>query len=624
MCGIAGYISDRLNKDDLIRMCNRIQHRGPDANGYFIDKNIGLGHLRLSIIDLSENANQPFFSSDRQWVIVYNGEVYNYKEIRNVLEGKGRKFRSGSDTEVILQAFEEYGPDAIKKFIGMFAFAIYHIPSQTLYLYRDRVGVKPLYYYKKEEEIWFCSELKGIAQQLAEKEVDVEAVADFFRFGYVRCPQTIYKNVYKLPPGHYLKISKGRSELCKYWDLDLAAHNLTSNIKSEGEAIEQLDELMTSSFNYRMVADVPVGVFLSGGIDSSLLTAILSKGNANLKTFSMGFDDEKYNEAPYAKQVAAFLGTDHHEQILTAIDANRVLDHYFEIYDEPFADSSGIPVFLISQFAKHQGCKVVLSADGGDELFGGYGRYQSLPTLRQKFSKVKGLNGVLPSMVSFIGKLPDSKLNLKHRTAKLQDLLTGISNNNPLEIYTSFLSVMPSSHLKKLINYTPLPENEYGELPLEEQMMWWDFKNYLPDDLLTKVDRATMAVSIEAREPFLDHRLVEFAFGLPLQWRMKPGFSKYLLKKTLYKYVPESYFDRKKMGFSIPLFKWFVKRLDKEFQQWFTFEKLAPVTCLDAKQVLKEYDRYRYFKSISKEHNILLMWHYYVFIKWWYRWMERN
>ena len=502
----------------------------------------------------------------------------------------------------------------------MFAFAIYHQSEDTLYVFRDRVGVKPLYYYREGGEFYFASELKALIPQLPQKEINSTALTDFFRFGYIRNPNSIFENVFKLPPGHYAKIKNKELEIIKYWNIGDRVQQ--QEHMDEEDAAMQLEELMQSSFDYRMVADVPVGIFLSGGVDSSSVTALLAKSHSNLKTFSIGFDDEWYNEAGYAKTIANYLGTNHHEQILGAADAEKVLDHYFTIYDEPFADSSGIPVYLISRFAKENGCKVVLSADGGDELFAGYGRYSKVGDLHAKFKSRKPFYKFLNPGFQLASTLPLHKKNWKHKVNKFTDLVDTIDEDE-MDFYASYLSINSKYELKKLLTekIEITGEKEYDHNTLEEKMMLWDFENYLAEDLLVKVDRASMATSIEAREPFLDHRLVEFVFGLPLSLRKRKDCSKYLLKKVLYKYIPAEYFDRRKMGFSIPLFKWFSQKLDKDFEFVFSPGVLSKISVLDSKVVLEEYKKYRYFKSMDKEHNILFIWHLYVFIKWWLKWM---
>ena len=619
MCGIAGFVSDILNKENLEQMTDCLSHRGPDAQGYFLEKNIGLGHRRLSIIDLSDAANQPMFSNDGEWVLIFNGEIYNYNELRQKLIQQGHSFTTHSDTEVVIRLFQLYGPDAVQSFIGMFAFAIYHRQTETLYVFRDRVGVKPFYYYWQNGEFYFASELKALIPQLPNKEINHQALGDFFRFGYIRSPDSIFKNVYKLQPGHYAVIKNKELEIKKYWSIEDVCKN---EELGEGEATKKLEDLMQSSFNYRMVADVPVGVFLSGGIDSSSLTALLTRTHSNLKTFSIGFDDEWYNEAPYAKKIASFLGTDHHERILTGSDAEKVMDKYFSIYDEPFADSSGIPVYIISEFARNNGCKVVLSADGGDELFGGYDRYRSMPNLYSRIQTAAKFKKLVNPTLSFLTQLPFHAFNINHKAAKLRDMIAAINKYNRSEFYINYLSIISKENLEALTgNHYPFEAALKAE-SIEEEMMLWDFRYYLTEDLLTKVDRASMATSIEAREPFLDHRLVEFVFSLPLSYRLKPECSKYLLKKILFKKIPPEYFDRRKMGFSIPLFKWFSQKLDKEFIEIFNEQSLSPVNVLNKQAVIKEYKRYLSFKGNGKEHNILLIWHLYVFVKWWQRWMN--
>jgi asparagine synthase (glutamine-hydrolysing) len=623
MCGIVGFVSDALGETELKKMCGCLRHRGPDADGYFVRNNIGLGHRRLSIIDLSEAANQPMHSGDGEWIIVFNGEIYNYTELKKELIEKGCIFKTNSDTEVVLQSFQLYGTNAVHRFIGMFAFAIYHRTSEKLYLFRDRIGVKPLYYYWKNGEFYFASELKALIPQLPRRAINPKALTDFFCFGYVRNPDSIFEDTYKLRPGHYAIVKDKQLQIVKYWDIE--DHIFKQQQINEKDLAFELEELMRNCFNYRMVADVPVGIFLSGGIDSSSLTALLSKTYSNLKTFSIGFDDERYNEAGHAKKIANYLGTNHHEQILTASDAEKVLGLYFSIYDEPFADSSGIPVYLVSQFAKENGCKVVLSADGGDELFGGYDRYLRVPMLLRRLRKAKMMYNSMGPIFEIMQRMPIHRANLQHRANKLSDLYK--NTGDEIDFYTSYLSIVPSRLLGKIIKSNEAVPQRFDSKhnsSFEERMMLWDLKNYLPENLLTKVDRASMATSIEAREPFLDHRLVEFVFSLPQSLRLSRKSSKYLLKEVLFRYIPSSYFERKKMGFSIPLFTWFSQRLDKDFEEVFSEQNLKNIDVLNKNVIVEEYRKYKKFKENGKEYNMLLMWHIYVFVKWWKQWNCSN
>jgi asparagine synthase (glutamine-hydrolysing) len=622
MCGIAGFVSTEYNESTLRGMTAKIAHRGPDAEGFYFERPFGLGHRRLSIIDLSAESNQPMYSSDGNWVIIFNGEIYNYQQLRSQLIQDGCDFKTHSDTEVVLQTIIRKGVNGVKDFIGMFAFAIWNKATQTICIFRDRIGVKPLYYGIENKNFFFASEIKGLYDLLNSKEIDTSSVADFFRFGYARKDKTIYKKIRKLLPGHYLEIDAALNiKIEKYWEAKPKSKPLY--FSSEEEAIDRLEALMTEAFNYRMVADVPVGIFLSGGIDSSTVAALLAKNNKNLKTFSIGFDDPRYNEAHHAAEVAKVLGTQHHEKILTAADAAAVMEHYFEIFDEPFADSSGIPVFLISHFAKQEGCKVVLSADGGDELFGGYDRYKDLPALFEKLQRRKNLVSLLRGPLEVVAATGFQRKNIQHKTQKLLDLTEELNNYSD-QWYERHIGTSTERLLQKLIyGYKPdakANNSETGLLPVES-MMYWDLKNYLPDDLLSKVDKASMATSIEAREPFLDHRLVDFAFNLPAEWRMGKE-SKYLLRKILYRYVPKKLFDRPKMGFSIPLFKWFSQQLDAEFEPLFSKSSLDSIPVINTAVARYEYEKYKKFKAEGKEYNMLFMWHLYVFVKWWKRWME--
>ncbi|MCX6723491.1 MAG: asparagine synthase (glutamine-hydrolyzing), partial [Candidatus Staskawiczbacteria bacterium] len=383
MCGIIGIrdFRNKISPQILSKMTDILSYRGPDDSGIYIDEknNVGFGHRRLSILDLSSAGHQPMSDDNENIWVTFNGEIYNFKEIRKELENKGHRFKSNSDTEVIVKSYEEWGIEAVKKYRGMFAFAIWDKTKEKLFLVRDRAGVKPLYYYHKDNLFLFSSELKSFHQHPKfEKEINFDALALFLQFGYILAPHTIFQDAYKLNPGHYLEIDKnGSLKEIKYWDI--TDYYLEKPInKPEDEIEKELEQILIESFNYRMVSDVPVGVFLSGGIDSSLVAALLQTNSKNsIKTFTIGFNEKEYNEAPYAKKIARHLKTDHNEIYCTSKDALEIIPKLSEIYDEPFGDSSSIPTYLVSKFARQQ-VKVALSADAGDELFCGYSRYELL------------------------------------------------------------------------------------------------------------------------------------------------------------------------------------------------------------------------------------------------------
>ena len=375
MCGIIGSRGP-FSKEAISKAAKSIKHRGPDAFGIYAHTDVVLAHYRLAILDLSENGAQPYHFENL--TVVFNGEIYNYREIRQLLIQAGYSFSSDSDTEVLIKSFHKWGCKAVERFIGMFAFCLYDRNDDSLYLFRDRLGVKPLYY-STEGGLIFGSELRTLLPFLSTRTLDAESLNEYFRLGYISKHRTIYNSAKKLLPGHYLHYKNGAATLHRYWSVQEAATE--SKYQSEADWKEEIESLMVDAFRLRMVSDVPVGVFLSGGVDSSLVTAILQKHYGNIHTFTIGFDDERYNEAPYASQISAFLGTNHTEFRLDVNDAYEVLTHFYDVYDEPFADSSGIPSTVVSGLAAKAGIKVVLSADGGDELFGGYSHYEKKPSV---------------------------------------------------------------------------------------------------------------------------------------------------------------------------------------------------------------------------------------------------
>lgn len=593
MCGIAGVLNISLSidmwEDCLRRMANAIAHRGPDDEGTWFDvqAGVGLAHRRLSIIDLSSEGHQPMMSFSGRYVIVYNGEVYNFGELRSSLEGNGIKWRGRSDTEVILAAIETWGIDgAVQRFIGMFAFALWDRKEQDLYLCRDRLGIKPIYYSRNGRTVLFGSELKAIKAHAGfVSEINRDAITLFLRHNYIPAPYSIYKNTWKLKPGHILKIpievvNNGQElpESYPYWSAKTIAETGQKNVFdcSEFEAVEQLEDLLRDAVKIRMISDVPLGVFLSGGIDSSVVTALMqAQSSQPVKTFSIGFHEAEYNEAQYAKSIAEYLGTEHTELYLTSDDALKVIPYLPQLWDEPFSDSSQIPTFLLSKMTRDH-VSVSLSGDGGDELFGGYDRYFLGQSLWRKIGWMpvfckKGIASVLfsispdnwdralkPLLVCSQGMVKQKIQVSGDRLHKLAEILCE-------ETFESmYLGLI--SHWKKpaqvVVNGSePLTIfKEHGIYPgLSDdmhKMMFLDLVTYLPDDILTKVDRASMGVSLEVRVPILDHRVVEFAWRLPLSMKIQTDRGKKLLRRILYKYVPKELIERPKMGFGIPIDFW--------------------------------------------------------------------
>jgi asparagine synthase (glutamine-hydrolysing) len=611
MCGLVGFKG--RDREKLGLMLESIQHRGPDDQGVYESESFSLGHVRLSILDLSSQAHQPM--SYENLVMVYNGEVYNFKEIREELKSLGYSFDSNSDSEVVLKAYHKWGVEAIDKFIGMFALAIYDKAQETLTLIRDRVGVKPLYYYFNEKEFAFASELKALFQYKKNYSIKKEALYEFFTFGYISSNLSIFENCFKLPQAHYaiFDIKSHKITLKEYWSI-VPFFKKPKFQKSEEELINELEELLISAFKYRMVSDVPVGVFLSGGIDSSIVAAILKKHHGEIHTFTIGFKEAKYNEASYAKQVAQYLGTNHTEKFLESSEAEEILNHFVDIYDEPFGDSSGIPTTLVSQLAKDSGVKVVLSADGGDEIFCGYSRYWISYNIGKKIlSLPEFLRRSIAFLMVAIGVDNASKVfKLKNFDHKYNQLIEALRSEGWQTLYKTIIQSSKNYDLKQLLNFKE-EINEPSFLVGEKEhpmqgMMLWDYYRYLPDDILLKVDRATMSVSIEGREPLLDHRIAEFMAQVPFELKYKDGTSKYLLRKVLERYLPKELIDRPKMGFGIPLFEWFSGPLRKKFEHYFLQEDEL-INMDYARELLQRL-------KDGKPVNINLLWFILVYLMW--------
>ncbi len=615
MCGIAGFINSQKSLHDLQGMTRCLAHRGPDDEGYFFEDGVGLGHRRLSIIDLSATGHQPMLFEDL--VIIFNGEIYNYAEVRKLLEKQGYCFQSSSDTEVVIKAFHCWKEKSLDHFIGMFAYAIYDKKKKELYLFRDRVGVKPLYYYQQDNSFAFCSELKAFKKYLGPEErsqLDEEAVSSFFRFGYVSNNRSILKNVFKLPPAHYLKYRDGRISLHQYWGVSFDEDEEMKH-RAENDLLDELEDLAVSAFKYRMVSDVPVGVFLSAGIDSSLVAAVLSKHFGQISTFTIGFAEKDYDESADAKKIAAYLNTNHTEAILDPVKGQEILSHFYDIYDEPHGDTSCVPTTFVSALAKKNGVKVVLSADGGDELFGGYARYPAtLSRWRQTQKKGKLFSRFLQQNFKIIQGIAPVDTGYKY------DRFNSILDQKDFSsFYQMILRPNAENELATVVpDYQPSFDTIHATDPFN-QMMEWDFHHYLPDNNLVKVDRATMYNSIEGREPFLDHRLIEFAARLPMEYKIRGNVTKYLLKKLLGRYLPNELYDLPKKGFAAPLQQWFRNNYEKDIQEIFHPEVFEN-GYLDKDEVLRFVHRYHKKKNV----NMVTMWGLYSFQKWYNKWNEEN
>jgi asparagine synthase (glutamine-hydrolysing) len=558
----------------VVAMTDSIRHRGPDDSGVWVDSEsgIGLGHRRLSILDLSAEGHQPMWSAGRSLVMVFNGEVYNFQELRKELEAAGYRFRGHSDTEIMLAAFEEWGVDAsVRRFNGMFAFALWDRRKRTLYLCRDRMGKKPLYYGWAGDSLIFGSELKALRSFPGfAAEVDRNALALYMRLGYIPAPYTIWKGIHKLPAATYVAIGAKEPESSPkpvpYWSAAEAAEKgLQNQIGSFEEAIDGLDSLLRDAVALRMISDVPLGAFLSGGIDSSVVVALMqAQSTRPVKTFCIGFQEQTHNEAEHARAVAKHLGTSHTELILTPQEALAVVPQIPAMFDEPFADSSQIPTYLVSRLAR-QDVTVSLSGDGGDEMFAGYTAYRSSEQFYRKYGwapqPLRSAAAVVMRQVPqdlWNRILPASEVATAG--ARIHKLASTFRQPDEATVYRNMMSyweepcrVVTGAEEPP----TPFTNGVVSGMPtFTEKMMLLDSLVYLPDDILVKVDRASMAVSLEARGPLLDYRVFEYAWRIPLNLKQRENQGKWILRQLLYRYVPQQLVDRPKTGFAIPVASW--------------------------------------------------------------------
>ena len=607
MCGITGFIDKRCsNLEELAHlMANQIAHRGPDDHGVWVDDDLGIafGHRRLSILDLSIEGHQPMTSPSGRYVIIFNGEIYNYNDFKADLLREGFSFRGTSDTEAMLAAFEAWGVEAaVEKFNGMFAFALWDNTEKRLFLARDRIGIKPLYYGWSNGCFIFGSELKPFWMQPHFKsEIDRDSLSLLFRFNYIPSPHCIYEGIYKLPAGCILSLglddfTNKPSDFSPYRSLEKRNHqpNAYWSVKekvqdallnpfkgNDQEAIDQLEHLLEEAVKARMISDVPLGAFLSGGIDSSVVVSLMQKISSQpVKTFSIGFNEQQYNEAEYAKEIAEHLGTSHTNLYLNANEALDLIPLMPHFYDEPFSDASQIPTYLVSRLARSE-VTVSLSGDGGDELFVGYERYALGQTVWKLFGRIPWflrkvtagaitiapdrLNNALFNLIKPIFPLRFQKINVAR---KFDNAAAVIKQRDFALMYRRLVSHWFNA--AELVIGAKEPDTDFSidtgwlkDLSVEQKMQYLDMVTYLPEDILTKVDRASMAVSLEARVPLLDHRVIEFAWTLPNSMKVR-GNRKWVLREVLKKHVPEKMFDRPKTGFGIPISAW----LKSDLRDW--------------------------------------------------------
>ncbi|MDR3574619.1 MAG: asparagine synthase (glutamine-hydrolyzing) [Anaerolineaceae bacterium] len=646
MCGITGFLDIRRQattfelESTVRRMADSILHRGPDDYGSWVDAETGLafGFRRLAILDLSPAGHQPMCSADGRFVIVYNGEIYNFAALRSELEQLGCAFRGHSDTEIMLAAISEWGlKAAVQRFNGMFAFALWDRRERQLSLVRDRLGIKPLYYGWAGKVLLFGSELKTfLAHPDFQGTIDRDALALYLRFNCIHAPYSIYKGVCKLLPGTILQISNddrpSESEFTTFWSAKEVAEQGQANLfpGTDQEAVQELDGLLRESVKLRMIADVPLGAFLSGGVDSSAVVALMqAQSDRPVKTFTIGFKEADFNEAVYAKRIAQHLGTDHTELYVTAEEAQAVIPKLPGLYDEPYADSSQIPTFLVSELARKH-VTVSLSGDGGDELFGGYNRYYAGQQIWNRFGWIplslrragsNMIDSTPPKLLEGLFKNIDlaGKQDLSEKVRKISRVLSAESYP---DVYYRLVSCWdkPSSIVKNSQEAVTIFTEPARWAKLDDftkTMMYLDLVTYLPEDILVKLDRASMGVSLEARLPLLDdHRLVEFAWRLPHEMKIRGGVQKWILRQVLYQYVPREMIERPKMGFAVPVGEW----LRGPLRDW-------GEALLDEKRLEQEgfFDpapiRRRWVDHISGKRN----WHYHLWeVLMFQAWLSEN
>lgn len=613
MCGIAGFNWNDENK--IKKITELISHRGPDQAGFYFDENLSLGHRRLSILDLTENGKQPMTSSNGNFTIVFNGEIFNFKDIKEDLAAKGYKFNSKTDTEVLLYGYKEYGKKILDKINGQFAFAVYDKQKEEIFLARDRVGINPLYYYFKDDKFIFGSELKVIIGAGIEKKIDKFSLNYYFLYGYTPREKTILENCYKLKKAHYLVFdlkSKKIKEKNSYWSIKKEIL-----IKDEEDAKKKILKELEKSIKMRMVADVPVGAFLSGGVDSSAVVALMSKYTKNLNTFSIKFDHNEFDESKYAKIISDKFKTNHHVIKFTAKDVRKLVPKLVEHYDEPFADSSMIATFLVSKVAR-KNVTVSLSGDGGDELFGGYPSYSI-------YRIIMRISNLLPRFLWKAGcfllhKIKSDKLLKLSKLFEIGAL--------PKELrFPKFRSFLYSNEFKELAgekNAKKYFKKYRGDIKILKNSLIdgsnIDIDNYMVDDILTKVDRASLGNSLESRPPMLDHNFLELAFSIDPKLKIKNSEEKYILKKSLESILPKEILYRKKQGFGVPLKYYFRGELkDMVFKYVINYNKhnfYSKEITQEIKEIIKK-------KRWSKDYSRLI-WAIMMFNMWYDKWILNN
>ena len=618
MCGIAGFISPNYNQDHLHRITSGIKHRGPDAEGFFFNKEdqIGLGHRRLSILDLSDAANQPFYSHDGRYIMIFNGEVYNFQELAikyNITP------RTSSDSEIILEAFARHGIECVNDFNGMFALAIWDTADKKLIIIRDRFGVKPLVYYHKGDDFAFASELKALLKLPVAKKINMEALQDYFFLEFIPNNNSILEGFKKLPAGHYLTLQKGKIEIKAYYTFTDKIMNRPLLPRKESDVLDEFEALLSSSVKYRQISDVPIGAFLSGGTDSSLICALFQKQNSNpVNTFTIGFDVAGFDESGYAARVAGILKTNHSETHLTDKSSIAIVDKIVDYYDEPFAAPSTIPSYLVCNVARKH-VTVAMSGDGGDELFMGYGYYD----LYRKVKKLYRMDmGVGRHIINSLFKMRGSRYE---RASRLFDLP---SKDLFVHLWSEQQYMFSEKEIGSLLNITDtalsVKDNwrkiDAMKLSDFEKISLFDIDQYLTNNLLYKMDSASMANGLEVRNPYLDYRIMEFGYNLPQEYKINNGMPKYLMKKLLQRYLPDDLVYRRKWGFPAPIGNWLTRDLSYLIEKWLDPQRIKSQGILNEKQVKNYIDA---FRSGKKFHDKRL-WSLIFFQMWHYKYLEGN
>lgn len=635
MCGICGYISKKnITLAQLKAMNDTMYHRGPDDSGEEVYEmsggwQVGFAHRRLSILDLSALGHQPMHSPDRRVSVVYNGEIYNFQELKEELADYS--FRSDCDTEVIIAAYLKWGIQCIERFNGMFAIALYDRKTEDIYLVRDRIGKKPLYYWHEGTDLVFASELKPIMKYPGfEGRIEERVLSRYLFQQYINAPESIYKNVYKVEAGAVLRFHQGEIDTRKYWDVGEVYHRVQAGlIEDYGEAKEQLKELLKKSVRMRMIADVPLGSFLSGGYDSSLITAIAQEcSDSPVKTFSVGFHEEKYNEAKYARAVAEYLGTDHTELYIDEGDMFGLVESIPKYYDEPFADSSEIATMMVSKLAREH-VTVALSGDGGDEFFCGYNIYDNVG----RAQRLDRLGGMVHGLCSLPG------LKQMHAEEKLPFKVRVIAGNREKESKTQFgagnyivkanamVKALPAGAGREALPVHYLTESGYGVKDWQVRRMLLDMDTYLPGDILCKVDRASMKYSLESRCPILDKEVMECSFRIPHKYKYAGGSKKYILKDIAYDYIPKELLDRPKVGFGVPLDKWLRGPLKEQLLDYCSYDYLKKQDVFDAAYVsgmIGQYIKTGDAGPATGANYSKLAWSFFVFQQWYQTYMGTN